>query len=71
MISDECYLDLFGVTNRNNMSYIAEFTGRFKFNACNSDLFAKSPRGQIESRKYQIESPVLSNRLPQHSNRIA
>ena len=29
--------------------FIADYTGRLKFNACSSNLLAKSPRGQIES----------------------
>ena len=49
-------------------------SGRYKFHAYSGDLFAKSPRGQIESRNGQIESnriATLSNRMPQRSNRIS
>ena len=41
---------------------IPDGSGRFKFNAYSGDLFAKSPRGQIESHSVQIESQRVSNR---------
>ena len=61
-----------GFMNRYNMSYtkqfITEYTGRFKFNACSGDLFTKSPRGQKESYKVLIESPLCQ--IEPHSIQI-
>ena len=72
---DTIRLSIQHVCIQNNLLLsILDGSGRFKFNAYSGDLFAKSPRGQIESLKGQIESnriAALSNRIPQRSNRIS